>query len=101
MTNAETVDLADKLGIPVKSHSSSMNEPYADMVRRRAERDGLDGQRKSSRSHGQVAVRVQESLHTTDQFSAGSDGARRVRRVSMDQCELRNPGEAGRVLTRL
>jgi translation initiation factor IF-2 len=41
MTNAEAVDLAVKLGIPVKSHSSSLNEPYADMVRRRAERDGL------------------------------------------------------------
>ncbi len=26
MTNAETVDLAGKLGVPVKSHSSSLNE---------------------------------------------------------------------------
>ncbi|MEO6570465.1 MAG: translation initiation factor IF-2 N-terminal domain-containing protein, partial [Ilumatobacteraceae bacterium] len=41
MTNAETVDLCDKLGVPVKSHSSSLQEAYADMVRRRAERDGL------------------------------------------------------------
>ena len=41
MTNAETVDLFGKLGVPVKSHSSSLNEAYADMVRRRAERDGL------------------------------------------------------------
>ncbi len=41
MTNAETVDLCGKLGVPVKSHSSSLNEAYADMVRRRAERDGL------------------------------------------------------------
>jgi len=41
MTNAETVDLCEKLGVPVKSHSSSLNEAYADMVRRRAERDGL------------------------------------------------------------
>jgi translation initiation factor IF-2 len=41
MTNAETVDLAAKLGVPVKSHSSSLNEAYADMLRRRAHRDGL------------------------------------------------------------
>jgi len=41
MTNAETVELCEKLGVPVKSHSSSLGEAYADMVRRRAERDGL------------------------------------------------------------
>jgi translation initiation factor IF-2 len=41
MTNAETVELCEKLGVPVKSHSSSLQEAYADMVRRRAERDGL------------------------------------------------------------
>ena len=41
MTNSETVDLCEKLGVPVKSHSSSLNEAYSDMVRRRAEREGL------------------------------------------------------------
>ncbi len=41
MTNAETVDLCNKLGVPIKGHSSSLQEAYADMVRRRAERDGL------------------------------------------------------------
>jgi translation initiation factor IF-2 len=41
MTNAEAVDLCGVLGIPVKSHSSSLNEAYSDMVRRRAVRDGL------------------------------------------------------------
>ena len=41
MTNAETMDLASALGVPVKSHSSSLNEAYADMIRRRAVRDGL------------------------------------------------------------
>ena len=41
MTNAETMDLAGALGVPVKSHSSSLNEAYADMIRRRAVRDGL------------------------------------------------------------
>src|SRR3954467_11207083 len=41
MTNQEVVDLCGVLGVPVKSHSSSINEAYADMVRRRAVRDGL------------------------------------------------------------
>ena len=41
MTNGEAVDLARTLGVPVKSHSSSLNEAYADMIRRRAVRDGL------------------------------------------------------------
>ena len=41
MTNQEVVDLCGRLGVPVKSHSSSLNEAYADMVRRRAHRDGL------------------------------------------------------------
>ncbi len=41
MTNAEVTDLCGVLGVPVKSHSSSLNEAYADMVRRRARRDGL------------------------------------------------------------
>lgn len=41
MTDVETLDLCGVLGIPVKSHSSSLNEAYADMVRRRAARDGL------------------------------------------------------------
>ena len=41
MTNGEAMDLAGKLGVPVKSHSSSLNEAYSDMIRRRAVRDGL------------------------------------------------------------
>jgi translation initiation factor IF-2 len=41
MTNKETLDLALELGIDVKSHSSSMIEPQADRVRRKAEREGL------------------------------------------------------------
>ncbi len=41
MTNKETLDLSVALGIGVKSHSSSIEEPQADRVRRKAERDGL------------------------------------------------------------
>ena len=41
MTNKEALDLAMVLGVPVKSHSSSIQEPQADRIRRRAERDGV------------------------------------------------------------
>ncbi|MCH7789596.1 MAG: hypothetical protein IH940_09155, partial [Acidobacteria bacterium] len=41
MTNAETLDVCEQLGIGVKSHSSSMEDAHADRVRRKAEREGL------------------------------------------------------------
>jgi translation initiation factor IF-2 len=41
LTNKEALDLALKLGIGVKTHSSGIEEAQADRVRRRAERDGL------------------------------------------------------------
>ncbi len=41
MMNAEVIELCGVLGVPVKSQSSSLNEAYSDMVRRRAQRDGL------------------------------------------------------------
>jgi translation initiation factor IF-2 len=41
LTNAETLELCEQLGIGVKSHSSSIVDAQADRVRRRAERDGL------------------------------------------------------------
>src|SRR5262245_4190794 len=41
MTNKEALDLAIDMGVPVKSHSSSIQEAQADRVRRRAIRDGL------------------------------------------------------------
>ncbi len=41
LTNKETLELCDALGIGVKSHSSSVVEAQADRVRRKAEREGL------------------------------------------------------------
>ena len=41
LTNAETIDLCEQLGIGVKSHSSSIVDAQADRVRRKAEREGL------------------------------------------------------------
>jgi len=41
LTNKETLDLCDALGIGVKSHSSSIVDAQADRVRRKADREGL------------------------------------------------------------
>src|SRR3954447_12434656 len=41
LTNKECLDLCESLGIGVKSHSSSVVEPQADRVRRKAKREGL------------------------------------------------------------
>ena len=41
MTNPEVLDLCGVLGVAAKGPSSSLAEAYADMVRRRADRDGL------------------------------------------------------------
>ncbi|HEY6696653.1 MAG TPA: translation initiation factor IF-2 N-terminal domain-containing protein, partial [Acidimicrobiales bacterium] len=41
LTNKETLDLCEALGIGVKTHSSSIVDPQADRVRRKAQREGL------------------------------------------------------------
>ncbi len=41
MTNKEVLDLAGVAGVAAKAPSSSLQEAYADMLRRRAEREGL------------------------------------------------------------
>lgn len=41
MTNGELLDLAGAAGVAAKGPSSSLQEAYADMLRRRAEREGL------------------------------------------------------------
>jgi len=69
MTNQEVVDLCGVLGVPVKSHSSSLNEAYADMVRRRAIRDGLtrDEQPEEPKSEKR---RTKKSAAKTDKADA-------------------------------
>lgn len=44
MTEQSVLELCHTLGVPVRSTRSSLDEAYADMVRRRAERDGLIGE---------------------------------------------------------
>jgi hypothetical protein len=41
MTQRALLELCEVLGIPARSKDTRLSEPYADMVRRRARRDGL------------------------------------------------------------
>ena len=50
LTNKECVDLCLDMGYRVKSHSSSLDEAYADQVRRKADREGLHSATSSRRS---------------------------------------------------
>ena len=65
MTNAEAVDLCLVLGVPVKSHSSSLNEAYSDMVRRRAVRDGLTRPEQPPEPEPQPKVTKKSTAKTT------------------------------------
>ncbi|HEU5085653.1 MAG TPA: translation initiation factor IF-2 [Acidimicrobiales bacterium] len=56
LENKETVDLCNSLGIGVKSHSSSIVEPQADRVRRKAEREGLIREPKPAEADGDGAA---------------------------------------------
>jgi large subunit ribosomal protein L13 len=68
LTNKETLDLCVALGIGVKSHSSSVVEPQADRVRRKAEREvfywhtghpgGIKGETLGKRLEGRFPERV-------------------------------------------
>jgi translation initiation factor IF-2 len=59
MTNAEVLDLCGVLGVAAKGPSSSLAEAYADMVTRRAERDGLtrDEQPEEAKPAKKVAAK--------------------------------------------
>ena len=73
MTNAEAVDLCQVLGVPVKSHSSSLNEAYSDMVRRRAVRDGLT--RPEQPPEPQPEVKVKKTAAKKASAAATADTA--------------------------
>ena len=71
LTNDETLNLCDALGIGVKSHSSSVQVAQADRVRRKAEREGLirqqqppdsDAEQKQVAVKKKVAVKKQEAV---------------------------------------
>ena len=82
MTNAEAMDLAGALGVPVKSHSSSLNEAYADMMRRRAVRDGLtrDEQPEEPKPAKKAPPRRRRRSRLPSPSDAADSDARRTRR---------------------
>ena len=66
LSNAEIIDLCNDLGIGVKSHSSSIVEPQADRIRRKAERDGLKREPGSGHDDGPDADRASSPDPTSD-----------------------------------
>jgi translation initiation factor IF-2 len=78
MTNAEAVDLCQKLGVPVKSHSSSLNEAYSDMVRRRAIRDGLTRDEQPPEPTPEPKVKKAATKSTTTKSTAAKSTAKKA-----------------------
>ncbi|MDA3038851.1 MAG: translation initiation factor IF-2 N-terminal domain-containing protein, partial [Actinomycetota bacterium] len=66
LSNAEIIDLCNDLGIGVKSHSSSIVEPQADRIRRKAERDGLKREPGSGHDDGPDGDRTASPGPTSD-----------------------------------
>ena len=86
MTNKETLDLCEALGIGVKSHSSSVVDAQADRVRRKAEREGLirDEQppepdkkpaKKAAKSTKKAAAPTEESAPAAEPVVADTPAA--------------------------
>jgi len=72
MTNQETLDLCNKLGIGVKTQSSTIIEQQADRVRARAKRDGLirAEQPAEAKPVKKAAAKKSDSAKTTEKPAA-------------------------------
>jgi translation initiation factor IF-2 len=78
MTNAEVLDLCGVLGVAAKGPSSSLAEAYADMVTRRAQRDGLtrDEQPEEAKPAKKAATKkAAAKKQAADDASTESSGA--------------------------
>ena len=62
MTSADLLSLCERLGVPARNHSVTINEAYADMVRRRATRDGLVRGQQSLEDVQPVGIPTADSL---------------------------------------
>ena len=75
MTDSEAMDLCGVLGVPVKSPSSAINVAYADMVRRRAERDGLTREEPPNELDWPEQASVRPLDSTVDSPGGGAERA--------------------------
>ena len=75
LTNKETLDLCDALGIGVKSHSSSVVEAQADRVRRKAEREGLIREVQPEEPEAEKPVSKTAKAKAATPLRYGTDGA--------------------------
>jgi len=70
LTNKETLDLCEALGIGVKSHSSSVVDAQADRVRRKAEREGLIRDEQPPEPDKKPAKATKKAAKTTKKAAA-------------------------------
>ena len=73
MTNAEVLDLCGVLGVAAKGPSSSLAEAYADMVTRRAQRDGLTRDEQPEEPKPVKKAAAKKKAPAKKQAAAGSD----------------------------
>jgi translation initiation factor IF-2 len=75
MTNKEVLDLAGVAGVAAKAPSSSLQEAYADMLRRRAGREGLtrDEQPEDAKPVKKVAAKKKAAAEKAAAESAADD----------------------------
>ena len=80
LTNKETLDLCDALGIGVKSHSSSVVEAQADRVRRKAEREGLIRDTQPEEPEAEKPVSKTAKANTKDSKAAKTKAAQEAKK---------------------
>jgi len=96
LTNKETLDLSVDLGIGVKSHSSSIEDPQADRVRRKADQLGLrrDVQPEEPKKDGSAAVAPPEPAEPPSPPAVRSEPPKTEAPVTV--AEPAGPPDAGR-----
>ncbi len=86
MTNVEVLDLCGVLGVAAKGPSSSLAEAYADMVTRRAERDGLvrDEQPEEAKPVKKAAAKKAPAKKAAEKPAADDSSASPVPETTSD-----------------
>ena len=82
LTNKETLELTEALGIGVKSHSSSVVDAQADRVRRKAQREGLIREEQPPEQEPKPAKKAAEQAAKSPEPDSEPDTATPDRAVS-------------------
>jgi len=78
MTNAEMLALCDALGVAAKGPQTGLEEAYADMLRRRAERDGLTRDEQPPEPEKKAAAKKTAAKKTAAKTAAKKTAAKKT-----------------------